>query len=172
MMNVFGSVVLVTKHVVPVMKVAGGGSIINNGALRAPRANSKPIVYSGLKAGVCHLSRCFAMEFSEFGIRVNTISPGAIVTPIFAKQLGVPIEKQSLAIELLEKILGTALPVGRSGKGEDIANAAVYLASDESIYVTSQDIVVDGGITCGLSPDQKKAQCQQIRRALQPLLEA
>ena len=118
MMNVFGSVLLVTKHVLPVMKAAGGGSIINNGSTAAHCANSSPIVYSGLKAGVCHLSRCFAMEFSEFGIRVNTISPGAIVTPIFSKGLGVPVEKQALATELLEKVLGKALPVGRSGKGK------------------------------------------------------
>ena len=170
MMNVFGSVVLMTKHVVPVMKANGGGSIINNGSTAAHRANSSPAVYSGLKAGVCHLSRCYAMELSEFAIRVNTISPGAIITPIFAKQLGVPADKVSQVTEILEKVMGNALPVGRSGRGEDIAYAAVYLASDESAYVTAQDFVVDGGLTGGLSPNQKSGQWQQIQQAIEPIL--
>ncbi|MEH6570696.1 MAG: SDR family oxidoreductase [Halioglobus sp.] len=169
MMNVFGSVLLVTKQVVPHMKTAGRGSIINNGSSAAHRANSSPLIYSGLKAGVCHLSRCMAMEFSEFGIRVNTISPGAIVTPIFAKGLGVPAEMQAQATELLSQALGQAVPVGRSGKGEDIANAAVYLASDDSGYVTGQDFVIDGGLTSGLSPLQKRAQWQKLQEALAPL---
>ncbi|MEH6584728.1 MAG: glucose 1-dehydrogenase [Halioglobus sp.] len=170
MMNVFGSVLLVTKHVAPHMKAAGCGSIINNGSSAAHRANSSPLIYSGLKAGVCHLSRCLAMEFSEFGIRVNTISPGAIVTPIFAKALGVPEGKQAQATELLMQVLGQAVPVGRSGTGQDIANAAVYLASDESGYVTGQDLVIDGGLTGGLSPPQKRAQWQKLQEVLAPLI--
>ncbi len=170
MMNVFGSVLLVTKHVARVMKSAGRGSIINNGSTAAHRANSSPIVYSGLKAGVCHLSRCLAMEFSEFGMRVNTISPGAIVTPIFAKGLGVPEEKQEQATEAIAHILAQKLPVGRAGRREDIANTAVYLASDESSFVTGQDIIVDGGLTGGLSPSQKSAQWQLMQQTLTPLL--
>jgi NAD(P)-dependent dehydrogenase (short-subunit alcohol dehydrogenase family) len=171
MMNVFGSVVLMTKHVVPTMRASGGGSIINNGSTAAHRANSSPSVYSGLKAGVCHLSRCYAMELCEDGIRVNTISPGAIVTPIFAKHLGVPSGKEQEATEILSQVMGKALPVGRSGRGEDIAYAAIYLASDESAYVTAQDFVVDGGLTGGLSPSQGRGQWQQIQKALEPIME-
>ena len=170
MMNVFGSVVLMTKHVVPIMRAKGGGSIINNGSTAAHRANSSPSVYSGLKAGVCHLSRCYAMELSAYGIRVNTISPGAIVTPIFAKQLGVPANKESQVTEVLASVLGKALPVGRAGRGEDIAYAAIYLASDESAYVTAQDFVIDGGLTGGLPPYQKRDQWQQIQQAIEPVL--
>jgi NAD(P)-dependent dehydrogenase (short-subunit alcohol dehydrogenase family) len=172
MMNVFGSVVLMSKHVVPIMKANGGGSIINNGSTAAHRANSSPSVYSGLKAGVCHLSRCQAMELSEFGIRVNTISPGVIVTPIFAKQLGVPAEKIEPVTEVLKQVLGKFLPLGRSGMGEDIAHAAVYFASDESFYITGQDLVVDGGLTGGLSPAQKNSQWQLLQQAIEPILKS
>ena len=170
MMNVFGSVVLMTKHVVPVLKANGGGSIINNGSTAAHRANSSPSIYSGLKAGVCHLSRCFAMELSEFGIRVNTISPGAIMTPIFAKQFGVPPEKEPQVTEALSQVLGQAIPAGRPGHVRDIAFAAVYLASDESTFVTGQDLVVDGGLTGGLSPNQKAAQMQLLQKTITPLI--
>ena len=67
--------------------------------------------------------------------------------------------------------MGKALPVGRSGRGEDIAYAAIYLASDESAYVTAQDFVVDGGLTGGLSPSQGRGQWQQIQKALEPIME-
>ncbi|MEH6568887.1 MAG: glucose 1-dehydrogenase [Halioglobus sp.] len=172
MMSVFGSVVLMTKHAVPIMKANGGGSIINNGSTAAHRANSSPSVYSGLKAGVCHLSRCYAMELSEFGIRVNTISPGAILTPIFARQFGAPPDKEKAVTEVLSEVLGSAVPVGRPGKGEDIGYAAVYLASDESAFVTGQDIVVDGGLTGGLTPSQRRGQWQQIQQVVEPVLKS
>lgn len=170
MMSIFGSVVIMTKHVAQQMKATGGGSIINNGSTAAHRANSSPAVYSGLKAGVCQLTRCYAMELSEFGIRVNTVSPGAIVTPIFAKQFGVPPEKEAEVTRVLAQVMGSFLPAGRSGNGEDVANAVVYLASDESSFVTGQDLVVDGGLTGGLYPAQKKAQWLQIKTVLEPIL--
>lgn len=170
MMNVFGSIVLMTKHVAAKMRADGGGSIINNGSTAVHRANSSPAIYSGLKAGVCQLTRCYAMELSEFGIRVNTISPGAIMTPIFAKQFGVPPEKEDEVTAVLAQVMGNFLPAGRSGRGEDIANAAIFLASDESTFITGQDLVVDGGLTGGLAPAQKKAQWQQLQQVLEPVL--
>ena len=170
MMNVLGSVFLMIKHVVPIMKANNGGSIINNGSTAAHRANSSPAVYSALKSGVCHLSRCYAMELSELGIRVNTISPGAIATPIFAKQFGVPADKEKQVTDILAQTLGNFLPAGRSGQGADVANAAVFLASDESSFITGQDLVVDGGLTGGLAPAQKKAQAQILRGAVETAL--
>jgi NAD(P)-dependent dehydrogenase (short-subunit alcohol dehydrogenase family) len=135
-MAIFGSVVLVTKHVVPVMCEQGGGSIVNNGSTAAHRANSSPAVYSALKAAVCHFTRCMAMELAEHRIRVNTISPGAIPTPIFLKTLGVPAEKHAAGLEALERAFAGAIPIGRAGRGADIAAAAVFFASDEASYVT------------------------------------
>mgnify|MGYP000137198702 CR=1 FL=1 len=165
-MGIFGSVVLMTKHVAPIMAQQGRGSILNNGSTAAHRANSSPSVYSALKAAVCHFSRCMALELAEQGIRVNTVSPGAIPTPIFLQSLGIPAEHQAKALAALQGAFSKALPVGRAGRGEDIASAAVYFASDDSSYVTGQDLVVDGGLTAGLSSAQKRAQADMMRAAL------
>lgn len=165
-MAIFGSVVMMTKHVAPVMTGQGGGSILNNGSTAAHRANSSSSVYSALKAAVCHFSRCMALELAEHGIRVNTVSPGAIPTPIFLQSLGIPSTHQAQAMAALHGVFAKALPIGRAGSGEDIASAAVYFASDDSAYVTGQDLVVDGGLTAGLSSAAKRAQSDMMRAAL------
>ncbi|MBL8537946.1 MAG: SDR family oxidoreductase [Hyphomonadaceae bacterium] len=162
---IFGSVVLVTKHVVPVMKAQGGGSILNNGSTAAHRANSSPSVYSALKAAVCHFTRCMALELAEFSIRANTISPGAIPTPIFLNALGLPPEQHEVGLAALKSAFAKMSPLGRVGSGADIAAAAVFFASDESAYVTGQDLVVDGGLTAGLSSAAKRAQWAALRAA-------
>ena len=82
-MAIFGCVVLVTKHVAAVMQAQGGGSILNNGSTAAHRANSSPSLYSALKAAVCHFTRCMALELADHGIRVNTVSPGAMRLPSY-----------------------------------------------------------------------------------------
>lgn len=164
--SIFGSVVLVTKHVVPVMQAQGGGSILNNGSTAAHRANSSPSIYSALKAAVCHFSRCMALELAESNIRVNTVSPGAILTPIFLHALGLPPERHAAGHEALQRAFAQASPLGRVGRGADVASAAVFFASDESVYVTGQDLVVDGGLTAGLSTTAKRAQWETLRAAL------
>ncbi len=163
---IFGSVVLVTKHVVPVMRAQRSGSILNNGSTAAHRANSSPSVYSALKAGVCHFTRCMALELAEFGIRANTISPGAIPTPIFLNALGLPPDQHAVGLAALKVAFAKASPLGRVGSGGDIAAAAVFFASDESVFVTGQDLVVDGGLTAGLSSTAKRAQWEMLRAAL------
>jgi NAD(P)-dependent dehydrogenase (short-subunit alcohol dehydrogenase family) len=165
-MAIFGSVVLMTKHTAPVMRRQGGGSILNNGSTAAHRANSSPSLYSALKAAVCHFSRCMALELAEHGIRVNTVSPGAIPTPIFLQSLGVLATHQAQAMAALNGVFARALPIGRAGSGGDIASAAVFFASDDSSYVTGQDLVVDGGLTAGLSSAAKRAQAEMMRAAL------
>ena len=168
-MAIFGNVVLMTKHTAPVMMKQCGGSILNNGSTAAHRANSSPSVYSALKAAVCHFSRCMALELAEHGIRVNTVSPGAIPTPIFLQSLGIPAPRKAEAMAALRDVFAKALPIGRAGSGEDIASAAVYFASDDSAYVTGQDLVVDGGLTVGLSNMAKRAQAEMMRVALSNL---
>ena len=171
MTSIFGSVVLVTSRVAPIMAAQGKGSIINNASTAAHRANSSPAIYSALKAAVCHFSRCMALELAERGIRVNTISPGAIVTPIFLGQFGIPVDREVPALAALRSAFAAALPLGRAGEPEDVAAAAVYFASDESSYVTGQDLVVDGGLTAGLSAAARRQQSAALAIALKGALD-
>ena len=155
--TLFTSVVLATRKAALAMREQGG-VILNCSSTVAHRAGSQSAVYSALKAAVSHFTRCAALELAEHRIRVNAISPGAIVTPIFLKALAVPAGRESEALELLRQVFASALPAGRAGEPADIAAAAAYLASDEGHYVTGQDWVVDGGLTAGLSAAQRRQQ--------------
>jgi NAD(P)-dependent dehydrogenase (short-subunit alcohol dehydrogenase family) len=155
--TLFASVVLATRQAARVMR-GRGGVILNCGSSAAHRAGSQSAVYSALKAAVSHFSRSTALELAEFGIRVNTISPGAIVTPIFLKPLALPAERQPVALDALREVFGQALPARRAGEPADVAAVAAFLASDDGSYVTGQDWVVDGGLTAGLSALQRRQQ--------------
>jgi NAD(P)-dependent dehydrogenase (short-subunit alcohol dehydrogenase family) len=150
-------VVLATRKAALAMR-EHGGIILNCSSTAAHRAGSQSAVYSALKAAVSHFTRCAALELAEHRIRVNAISPGAIVTPIFLKALAVPAGRESEALDLLRQVFAGALPAGRAGEPADIAAAAAFLASDEGSYVTGQDWVVDGGLTAGLSAAQRRQQ--------------
>ena len=151
------SVVLATRKAALAMR-EHGGVILNCSSTAAHRAGSQSAVYSALKAAVSHFTRCAALELAEQKIRVNAISPGAIVTPLFLKALAVPAGRESEALDLLREVFGKALPAGRAGEPADIAAAAAFLASDDGSYVTGQDWVVDGGLTAGLSAAQRRQQ--------------
>lgn len=155
--TLFSSVVLVTRKAALAMR-EHGGVILNCSSTAAHRAGSQSAVYSALKAAVSHFTRCAALELAEHRIRVNAISPGAIVTPIFLKSLPIPAGRESEALELLRQVFGAALPAGRAGEPADIAAAAAFLASDEGGYVTGQDWIIDGGLTAGLSASQRRQQ--------------
>jgi NAD(P)-dependent dehydrogenase (short-subunit alcohol dehydrogenase family) len=141
------------KHAVPVMKEQGGGSIINTGSIAGVTAGRGPIIYSAAKAAVVHLSKVTAMELGEHFIRVNCLCPGYIATPLSANTVGRPDE-------LIEKSLHTYAvrqPIPRTGMPDDIAQMAMFLASDRSSFVTGQAIVVDGGAATGVMwADQKE----------------
>ncbi len=138
------------KHVAPIMKAQGSGSIINNGSVAGQQAGwSSSIIYSMAKAAVIHLTRCVAMELGESGVRVNSISPGGIATGIFGKALGLPDDKAEQTAEIVKQALATMQPIKRAGIPDDIAYAAVFLASDESSFINARDIVVDGGLLGG-----------------------
>jgi NAD(P)-dependent dehydrogenase (short-subunit alcohol dehydrogenase family) len=144
------SVMLGMKYVAPHMRRQGSGSIINNGSIAGRLAGfSSSIVYGAAKAAVIHLTKCVAMELGEAGIRVNSISPGAIATGIFGKALGLSVDAAEKTSAIIRETFKTAQPIQRAGLPEDIAYAAVFLASDESSFVNGHDFVVDGGMTGG-----------------------
>ena len=153
------SVMLGMKHVAPIMKRQRAGSIINNGSVAAYLAGySSSMVYSAAKAAVVHLTRCVAMELGEHGVRVNSVSPGAIATGIVAKALG--MHDTNMADNMAEKmqaIYAKAQPIPRSGTPDDIAQCVCWLASDRSSFVNGEDVVVDGGMIRGrlFSPHQE-----------------
>ena len=138
------------KYAAPAMRAQGSGSIINIGSVAGHRAGySGSLIYGVAKAAVIHLTRCAAMELGEDRVRVNSISPGGIATGIFAKSLGMDEETAETTADKVKTALATIQAVPRSGLTDDIANAAVYLGSDEASFVNGEDIVVDGGLIWG-----------------------
>lgn len=144
-----GSVVFGIKHSARVMKPRRGGSIINNSSIAAHRTGQGGYLYSAAKAAVSHLTRLAGVELGPDGIRVNAISPGAIATPIFwggsARASTLSEADNQRKLTKLEHNLAHATPLPRAGFAEDIARAALFLASDEASFVNCHDLVVDGG---------------------------
>jgi NAD(P)-dependent dehydrogenase (short-subunit alcohol dehydrogenase family) len=145
------SVLLGMRYAIEPMKVNGGGSIINNSSIAGLRYRQGDLLYSALKAAVTHYSKLAGVELGPLGIRVNVISPGAIATPIFwggsARANTLSDEQNAATMEKLKRNLAKATPLPMSGLASDIAEAALYLASDAGRFVNSHDLVVDGGRT-------------------------
>lgn len=161
------SVMLGMKHVAPIMIAQQAGSIINNGSVAGLRTGlSSSIVYSAAKAAVIHLTKCVAMELGEQNVRVNSVSPGGIATGIFGKALGVSKEKADATSEMVKKGLAAMQPIPRAGLPEDIANAAAFLASDESSFINGHDLVVDGAVTGGRFWSVNQKGLQAMREAM------
>jgi NAD(P)-dependent dehydrogenase (short-subunit alcohol dehydrogenase family) len=135
------------KHAVPVMKEQGGGSIISSASVAGLVAGYGSHVYSAAKAAIIQLTRTAAVELGESGIRVNCICPGGIATPIFKGLFG--DVDDATAVEMVKPSLAQLQPIKRSGLGEDVAKAALWLASDDSTFVSGHALVVDGGLTAG-----------------------
>jgi NAD(P)-dependent dehydrogenase (short-subunit alcohol dehydrogenase family) len=142
--NVRG-VLLGIKHVAPIMIAQKAGSIISVSSMAGLRGGVSGHIYSATKGAVLALTRSAGAELGEKGIRVNSISPGAIVTGIFAKNAGVEGAKADKLTDMLKVGFAALQPIPRAGLPDDIARAAVYLASDGSSFVNGHDIVVDGG---------------------------
>ncbi len=143
-----GSCFLTVKHAVPIMKRQGSGSIINNGSSAGLTTDGSGAVYSACKAGMIHVTKVWATELIGDGIRVNCISPGAISTPIFwgGEDTQSPEENQA-RLERLNRWWVENRPANRPGVPDDIAYAAVFLGSDESLHVNGHNLVVDVGHT-------------------------
>ena len=141
------------KHAIPVMRKQGAGSIINTGSIAAITAGRGPMVYAACKAAVVHLSKVTAMSVADDSIRVNAICPGYIATPLSTNTVGRPDSLIEDRIDGMEH----QQPIPRVGRPDDIAEMALYLASDRSSFITGQALVVDGGATTGVFwQDQKE----------------
>ena len=128
----------------------GGGSIINNASIAAHNAGFALMSYRASKAGVVHFSKSIAIDLAEYGIRVNCLLPGHIVTELnsFAEPGSSPEVAQRLQ-QALDPVWLSNQPLKRRGRPQDVAEAALYLASDRSAQVTGIVLPVDGGITAG-----------------------
>jgi NAD(P)-dependent dehydrogenase (short-subunit alcohol dehydrogenase family) len=124
---------------IPAMIESGGGSIVNVASFVALMGAATPqIAYTASKGGVLSMTREIAVEFARRGVRANSLCPGPIETPLLQELLADPARRERRLVHI---------PMGRFGRAEEIANAALFLASDESSYMTGAALVVDGGIT-------------------------
>jgi len=143
------------KYAARVMAVQETGSIINVASVNGTRAGLGGHYYSAAKAAAIHLTRCAAIELGEKGIRVNSLSPGMIATGAFGKYMGMQSDEADDHPEYAEAAIGSVLPRWQPlpyvGRVDDIAQAALFLASDASRFVTGHNLVADGGISAGWS---------------------
>ena len=137
------------KHAAPVMKQQGEGNIINISSVAGLRGTSQNHPYSAAKAAVIQLTRTVAMELAQYQIRVNCICPGSIVTSIFGMSKGMSSADIASTYGDLSRLFERSQPIQRAGLPEDIANAALWLAGDDSSFVTGHALVVDGGASAG-----------------------
>lgn len=140
------SVFLTCKHVLPHMVERGSGAIVNVASTSGLRwTGSAQVAYAASKAGVIHLSRVVAVQHAPDGIRVNTVVPGQLHTPMVQARLA--RQRTGGDVETLLASRVRRIPLGFMGDGRDTASAALYLASDEARFVTGTELVVDGGMT-------------------------
>ena len=127
------------KYAIPALLRAGGGSIINTASFVAIVGAAVPqIAYTASKGGVLSMTREIAVEFARQNIRANALCPGPVETPLLQELLADPARRQRRLVHI---------PPGRFARAEEMANAALFLASDESSYVNGATFMVDGGIT-------------------------
>ena len=131
-----------SKYVIPLMIKQGGGVIINTSSVLGLIAAPYRAVYGATKAGIIQLTKGMALEYGSQNIRVNCICPGAIQTALLEKAKS---DLTSMNVDAF----GQVVPLGRQGQPEEVAQAALYLASDDSTYVTGASLVIDGGWISG-----------------------
>ncbi|HME27807.1 MAG TPA: glucose 1-dehydrogenase [Acetobacteraceae bacterium] len=132
------AVMQATRAALPIMRQQGGGAIVNTASISGLFADYGIAAYNVMKAGVVNLTRGTAIEYARYGIRCNCICPGAINTPLLQRSFSIPgFAEQTRA----------AIPMGRLGQPEEMANVVLFLASDLASYVTGAAFVADGGLT-------------------------
>lgn len=140
------SIYLSCHVVLPIMKAQGYGSVVNNASVAGIRYLGKPqVAYNSAKAAVIHFTKVTAAIYAHEGVRMNAVAPGLMYVPLietFAQ--GNDSEKK----ETYKKIMNHNVPMGKMGDAFDVANGAVFLASDSAKYITGHVLVIDGGLTC------------------------
>jgi NAD(P)-dependent dehydrogenase (short-subunit alcohol dehydrogenase family) len=132
------SMVITTRHAVPFMKQSGGGAMVHISSIQCLRGDDKPQdAYQAAKAGMLALSKSIAIQFARDGIRSNCILPGPVDSPMQDRWRDNPAQKAAVA---------AAVPLGRIGLPQDIANACLFLLSDKASYITGTELIVDGGL--------------------------
>ena len=130
-------VFLGTKHVIPEMRKAGGGSIVNISSIAGMVGSPRGSAYTTSKGGVRVFTKTTAIQHASDGIRANSIHPGPVDTEMIAGNISTP---EGLATSLAR------VPLGRLGTVDDVAYGALFLASDEASYMTGSELVIDGGV--------------------------
>jgi len=134
-------VVRVARDAFPLLKASGRGSLVNVSSIMGRRGLRQLAGYSATKGAVTALTKALAVEYAPYGIRVNSVAPGFVETALTERVLRNP---------MISKALIDQTPLRRFGTGEDIAYAALFLASDEAAFVTGAELAVDGGMSAGL----------------------
>ncbi|MGH6928895.1 MAG: SDR family NAD(P)-dependent oxidoreductase, partial [Dongiaceae bacterium] len=132
------SMVITVRHAVPLMKQGGGGAMVHFSSVQCLRGDDKPQdAYQAAKAGMLALSKSIAIQFARDGIRSNCILPGPVDSPMQDRWRDNPAQKKAVA---------EAVPLGRIGVPQDIADACLFLLSDKASYITGTELIVDGGL--------------------------
>jgi len=140
--NVIGTA-LVTKYVAEVMKKNGRGAIVNLSSISAWIAQSNMFAYSSTKAAILQMTRNMAMDLAPYGIRVNVVCPGTIMTAAVRRYM----QERGMTLDQLNAEEGAKTLLKRVGQQREVANAILFLASDDASYITGTHLMVDGGYT-------------------------
>jgi NAD(P)-dependent dehydrogenase (short-subunit alcohol dehydrogenase family) len=156
------------KHALrQMLQQGGGGSIVTTSSVAGLQAGWGAAAYSIAKAGVLGLVRSTALEARGTGVRSNAIAPGGVVTPLFSRYFAIPAERTDEFLTAVGQVMGQDTLIGRGILPEDVANAALFLASDQSAAITGTVLPVDGGataVTNGRAPELVAEVAQQFTR--------
>ena len=162
---------LFMKHSIPIMKKQGSGCFLTTSSVAGFQQGMGTLPYSLSKAGIIQLTRIAAVELGIFGIRANAIAPGGIATGIFGQGMGISRNGAEKMAELMKGTLAEGQAIRRAGLPEDIANAALFLVSDSSSFITGETLKVDGGLLSGRipqDPEESQERWLEMMKKLDP----
>ncbi len=160
---------LYMKYSIPIMKKQGSGCFICTSSVAGFQQGMGSLPYSLSKAGLIHLVRIAAVELGIFGIRANAIAPGFIATGIFGQGYGLTREGAEKLADLMKNAPSDGQPIRRAGLPEDIANAALFLASDSNGFITGVTLKVDGGLLSGRIPQDPEESMERWYKMISQL---